>query len=216
MDAGKLTHAAGVGLDAFVAALGAAVLSLSFLQTIDLVVRILVGLATLFLIILRIRAHWRSRPGKHNGPPFLGAFAGAVLLLLSSATRAAVVDLAAQDPGALEIRAPSLLRTAAPQDADPALGPWFRSLTNPATGASCCAESDGHILRDRAWRQTASGYQVRIADHWWDVPADSVLEHVPNPTGGAVAFYPPANDEGADMGPGNAPRIYCFVRPVES
>ena len=105
----------------------------------------------------------------------------------------------------------------APERADPTLAPWFRSLTNPNhLGLSCCAEADGHILHDEDWRTVGNHYSIRIAGEWWDVPPQAVLDHVGNPTGGAVAFYPAANDAGADYGPGNVPNIYCFVRPTDS
>jgi hypothetical protein len=92
-----------------------------------------------------------------------------------------------------------------PAHVDPALAPWFQTLANPVSGMSCCAEYDGHILANGDWRATANGYQVQIAGTWRDVPAQAVLNHVANPTGGAVAFFPP----------GGAP-IYCFVRPTDS
>jgi hypothetical protein len=96
-------------------------------------------------------------------------------------------------------------RAAPPAHVDPALAPWFRSLANPVSGISCCAEFDGHILASDDWRETRDGYQVQVAGIWHDVPAQAVLNHVENPTGGAVAFFPP----------GGSP-IYCFIRPTDS
>ena len=96
-------------------------------------------------------------------------------------------------------------RAAPPAKVDPALAPWFRGLANPASGLSCCAEYDGHVLASRDWRSTATGYQVQIAGTWRDVPPQAVLNQVPNPTGGAVAFFPP-----------DGTPIYCFVRPTDS
>lgn len=92
-----------------------------------------------------------------------------------------------------------------PEHVDPALAPWFRSLDNPVSGISCCAEYDGHILASGDWRATPSGYQVQISGAWHDVPPQAVLNNVENPTGSAVAFFPP----------GGSP-IYCFVRPTDS
>lgn len=92
-----------------------------------------------------------------------------------------------------------------PEHVDPAVASWFESLDNPVSGISCCAEDDGHILASSDWRATTNGYQVKIAGTWHDVPPEAVLNHVENPTGGAVAFFPP----------GGSP-IYCFVRPTES
>lgn len=101
---------------------------------------------------------------------------------------------------------------APPQNADPVLAPWFRSLTNPTiVGESCCAEADGHILGDADWREDGDQYEILIGQSWWPVPPQSVLDHVPNPTGGAVAFWE-LHGHGVHKGP----RIYCFVRPAES
>jgi hypothetical protein len=97
------------------------------------------------------------------------------------------------------------VRAKPPDHVDPALISWFQSLSNPISGLSCCAEYDGHILASRDWRVTADGYQVQIAGSWHDVPPQAVLNHIANPTGGAVAFFPP----------GGSP-IYCFVRPTDS
>lgn len=96
-------------------------------------------------------------------------------------------------------------RAAPPAHVDPALAPWFQSLENPVSGLSCCAEYDGHILASGDWRATPRGYQVQISGAWHDVPPEAVLNNVANPTGSAVAFFPP----------GGSP-IYCFVRPTES
>ena len=107
-----------------------------------------------------------------------------------------------------------IARSEPPENANPALSAWFNSLTNPQTGGiSCCAQADGHILNERQWRVDGDHYMIKIAGNWYDVPPEAVLQHVENPTGGAVAFYPPAMDEGAGMG--RNPTIYCFVRQVE-
>ena len=90
-----------------------------------------------------------------------------------------------------------------PQNADPELKPWFEGLTNPTIGMSCCATADGHILSDKDWRTVKDGYEIRQGDHWVPVPPEAVLQNQTNPTGGAVAFFPPSG----------APPIYCFVLP---
>jgi hypothetical protein len=175
-------HVAGIGFDAVVASLSAAVMSLSFLERVNLVVQIVLGLVTIIFVLLGIRNRWRKRGS--NGTT-LGLFIGAIILL------AAITAAAAP-----------------PQNADPSLAPWFRSLTNPNVGGmSCCAEADGHILRDSDWRVAGDHYQIRIGTEWVDVPLQAVLNRVDNPTGGAVAFYPSGIE---------TPPIYCFVRPVES
>lgn len=97
---------------------------------------------------------------------------------------------------------------APPPNADPSLAPWFRSLKSPVyDGMSCCAEADGHILRDGDWRIVGNRYEVKIHGKWRIVPPRAVLNRADNPTGGAVAFYPPGIRN---------PPIYCFVRPAES
>ncbi len=61
---------------------------------------------------------------------------------------------------------------------------WYRSLTQPGTGASCCHNRDCRITDD--WREVGPGFEVRIAGRWIAVPADKVLSERPNPTGHAV------------------------------
>jgi len=112
--------------------------------------------------------------------------------------------------GALLFLVAATAAAAPPQNADPALGSWFRSLTDPIVGLSCCAEADGHILSDSDWRANGDRYEIRVAGAWWPVPPETVLNHVPNPTGGAVAFWEPHRHAA-----NRAPKIYCFVRPAE-
>jgi hypothetical protein len=113
--------------------------------------------------------------------------------------------------GAIVFLAAATATAAPPQNSDPWLAPWFRSLTNPTiVGESCCAEADGHILGDAVWREDGDQYEIQVGGSWWPVPQESVLDHVPNPTGGAVAFW-----ETHGHGVHKGPRIYCFVRPAE-
>ena len=100
----------------------------------------------------------------------------------------------------------------APAVTDPEFGPWFKSLKNPATGTSCCAEFDGHLFRDRDVRSNGDDYQVRVAGVWRDVPRAAVLDRVDNPTGSWVVFYSNA----ADSDPTTAPFIYCLIRPAQT
>jgi hypothetical protein len=99
---------------------------------------------------------------------------------------------------------------APPSSSDPAFAPWFESLTNPATGISCCAEFDGHILANKLVRVAGDQYQVNIAGIWRVVPSAAVLDRIDNPTGEWVVFYSSA----ADSDPTVAPMIYCLVRPA--
>jgi hypothetical protein len=87
-----------------------------------------------------------------------------------------------------------------PENADPALAPWFQSLQAP-NGSSCCSMAD---CRMTEYRTNETGYEALIEGRWMTVPPDRVLERVGNPTGRAVVCYAPG------MG------ILCFVRPAES
>src|SRR6516165_1239854 len=48
-------------------------------------------------------------------------------------------------------------RAAPPDNPDPALAPWFESLKQPGTGASCCSIAD---CRTVEFRQDRDGYEV--------------------------------------------------------
>ncbi|MBI3699840.1 MAG: hypothetical protein HY242_05265 [Afipia sp.] len=99
-------------------------------------------------------------------------------------------------------------RSAPPDNPDPALAPWFKSLKQPGTGAECCSISD---CRPVEMRQDSEGYEVKIdqqwhlsAAFWLRVPANRILREHSNPTGkGILCFTPEAG-------------ILCFVPPPES
>ena len=97
-------------------------------------------------------------------------------------------------------------------DPDSPMSKWFRSLTTPNHGMSCCAQSDGFVLDDKHWRVVGDGYEVEVrgaTDGWEKVPPSAVLQNTPNPTGGAVVFVYPA-----DGRPDH--KILCFVRAAET
>jgi hypothetical protein len=73
---------------------------------------------------------------------------------------------------------------APPENADPALAPWFRSLAQPGTGISCCSIAD---CRPVDARTTSSGYEIFVKDQWLAVPPEKVLQGKQNPTGKPVA-----------------------------
>jgi hypothetical protein len=50
-----------------------------------------------------------------------------------------------------------------PDSPDPALAPWFESLKQPGTGASCCSIAD---CRTVEFRQDRDGYEVLIDGRW--------------------------------------------------
>jgi hypothetical protein len=88
-----------------------------------------------------------------------------------------------------------------PQNADPALAPWFRSLEAP-NGTGCCAAAD---CRRTFSRLTAVGYETMIEDEWVAVPWERVLRRADNPTGEAIVCYVP-----------HTQLILCFVRPPDT
>jgi hypothetical protein len=95
-----------------------------------------------------------------------------------------------------------------PENADPALAPWFQQLHQPNTGALCCSLAD---CRPTSFRQNPDGYEALIDDKWdispafWvRVPQDKILEETTNPTGSAVVCWVPRGG------------VLCFVRPAET
>ena len=97
---------------------------------------------------------------------------------------------------------------APPDNPDPALAPWFESLKQPGTGASCSSIAD---CRTVEFRQDRDGYEVLIDGRWkmsipfWlRVPPNRIIDRIDNPTNRAVVCFTP------EAG------ILCFVRPSES
>src|SRR5438552_100492 len=88
-----------------------------------------------------------------------------------------------------------------PENADPALAPWFQSLQQPSTGASCCSISD---CRPTEYRSDADHYEALVEGRWLLVPSDKVLQRTDNPTGRAIVCWTPV------LG------IMCFVRGTET
>jgi hypothetical protein len=101
--------------------------------------------------------------------------------------------------------APFLLAATAnaqpPANADPTLAPWFQSLQQPRTGASCCSISD---CRPVEYRSLADHYEALIEGKWLTVPSDKVLQRTDNPIGRAIVCWTPS------LG------IMCFVRGSEA
>jgi hypothetical protein len=98
-----------------------------------------------------------------------------------------------------------------PENADPALAPWFQSLRDPSTGGGCCSQAD---CRPVEYRMVGDHYEVLIGNqygaeiqpHWEAVEPDHVLEKTDNPTGRAIACWVPYM----------TPRVLCFVRPSDT
>jgi hypothetical protein len=96
---------------------------------------------------------------------------------------------------------------APPDNPDPALSPWYKSLRQPLSGAPCCSIAD---CRPTDARQSAVGWEVWIdrrfgesREFWAPVPPSKILK-ADNPTGAAVACYI------AGVG------VMCFVAPPET
>jgi hypothetical protein len=88
-----------------------------------------------------------------------------------------------------------------PPDADPALAPWFESLRQPGTHASCCSISD---CRPTESRMDGDRYEVLIEGKWISVPPSKVLQRYDNPVGQAIVCWTPQQG------------IMCFVRAPET
>ena len=85
-----------------------------------------------------------------------------------------------------------------PPGADPnsPLGLWFRSLTAPYSGISCCSVAD---CRPVEARLVGEGWEIHVDGTWIEVPADVVLKR-DNPDGRPIACV-------------FAGSILCFVPP---
>lgn len=90
---------------------------------------------------------------------------------------------------------------APPQNADPALAPWYRSLLQPGTTVSCCSLAD---CRPTEYRIKPDHYEALVGGNWVTVPPDKILQRTDNPTGHAIVCWTPQRG------------IMCFVRATES
>ncbi len=75
-----------------------------------------------------------------------------------------------------------------PPNADPKLAPWFESLRQPRSGASCCSIAD---CRPADYRTNGDHYEVKVRNEWLEVPTGKVLHRLDNPTGRAVVCWTP-------------------------
>lgn len=93
------------------------------------------------------------------------------------------------------------VRSAPPDNADPALAPWFNSLRQPGTGVSCCSIAD---CRPVDYQLGPTGYEVWITGRWHAVPPERVIRGKDNPLGrGVVCYTPPLG-------------ILCFIPGTEA
>lgn len=93
------------------------------------------------------------------------------------------------------------VRSAPPENADPALVPWFNSLRQPGTGALCCSIAD---CRPVDTQLGPNGYEVWIGGRWHSVPPERVIHGKDNPLGrGVVCYTPPLG-------------VLCFIPGTEA
>jgi hypothetical protein len=90
---------------------------------------------------------------------------------------------------------------APPENADPALSPWFQSLAVPGTGISCCSIAD---CRPTDYRTVDDHYEALIEGNWTYIPPRKVLQRTDNPLGRAVVCW--TKERG----------VMCFVRGSET
>ena len=90
---------------------------------------------------------------------------------------------------------------APPENADPALAPFFQSLKQPGSGASCCSIAD---CRPADYRMAVDGYEAKLDGDWVHVPDERVLHGQNNPTARAILCRSPVNGT-----------ILCFVPASE-
>jgi hypothetical protein len=87
-------------------------------------------------------------------------------------------------------------RAAPPDGADPALAPWFKSLSQPRTNQPCCDMADCRTVK---YRITGDHFEAFIGNEfprwsnpprdWVNVPNENVLHRTDNPTGEGVACW---------------------------
>jgi hypothetical protein len=92
-------------------------------------------------------------------------------------------------------------QAAPPDNADPALSPWFQSLAVPGTGISCCSIAD---CGPTDYRTVGDHYEALIEGNWTYIPPRKVLDRTDNPVGRAVVCW--TKEHG----------IMCFVRGSET
>ncbi len=97
--------------------------------------------------------------------------------------------------------AASPAKAAPPENADPALAPWFQSLRQPETGMSCCDIAD---CRPTEYRTVGDQYEVWIENQWLPVPPRKILQRADNPVGRGIVCW--TKQRG----------IMCFVRGTEA
>jgi hypothetical protein len=91
--------------------------------------------------------------------------------------------------------------------ADESRSQWFKSLTRPGTGISCCDIADCRRT-DARWRR--DGWWAVVLGKWRPIPPETI---VTTPRSFDGEAYVCAGDERESDAPGNGVRIFCFVPP---
>ena len=84
-------------------------------------------------------------------------------------------------------------RAHGPEDTDPAMADWFRSLVQPDLyGSSCCNDKDCHVVARDDMQIRDEMYWIKDPDvhgrvDWIAVPPEKILKRYDNPTGKYVA-----------------------------
>src|SRR5271165_5613726 len=89
------------------------------------------------------------------------------VLCLAASARARVKPIATTLGLLLTVSAAA----APPQNADPALAPWYRSLLQPGTTVSCCSLAD---CRPTEYRIKSDHYEALVGGNWLAVPPDKI------------------------------------------
>lgn len=102
---------------------------------------------------------------------------------------------------------------APPDQADPAMAEWFKSLKQPGTGLPCCSIADCHRV---AVTRSGGYYYVEIEGQWLRVANAVIMQAKHNPVG-TVACYTVAKFGHPSM-PGASPddmhdllEVLCLV-----
>jgi hypothetical protein len=88
------------------------------------------------------------------------------------------------------------------------VGRWFKSLTQPGTGMSCCEEADCKQA-EAEWR--GGQWWAVVRGRWTAIPPDKVLRQTSIMPRAVVCSSPAADYYGS--GHEALPVIYCFVPP---
>ena len=96
--------------------------------------------------------------------------------------------------------------TAAGGYSDTPTANWFRSLTVPGSGVSCCDQADCHPVRTD-FRDGAWWVESRVTGTWLRIPADRVLSTPSIFQNGVLC------EVESDPGPPPGVFIYCFAPP---